>query len=772
MGSEARARLGLAGVLLVTLLSFNQLFGRGNYVGPVLLGILLAVGFVMIFRRLGLGALITLAASGAGLVWYVTFLFAAERTFFGFPTPTAIAAVGRAAGRAYGFSQIDYAPVPVRPGYVILLVAGMWMAATFAELAAFRWKRPLLAVLPGVALFSVTMIVGTGRGAPLLVPLFLVALLLFWGFESSHRIRSWGRWVGAWSADRAPEPDAVTGSLARRMGAACVAAALVAPIFLPALGDGLLAWRNEVGGGLGTEGKGGGRIDPLVSIAPSLVNQSDLVLFRVRSERRSYWRLVALPHYDGETWSPPTEDEELTPASGILDGFDDDPWIPVKRARDRVEQEIRIVGLQGRHLPGAVQPVEVDMLGSGREEDLRVHPLTGDLRLEGELRSELSYRVESVAPSPTFRELQHARPGRIDPVFTTRPDLDPRVENLRDRWIEGYTTPYEQLVAIQDAFRSGDYTYSIPAPDQIARDQETSADLLTRFLLDTRTGYCQQFAAAFAALSRSLGYPTRVVVGFLPGQPEGGDTYVVRGTDAHAWPEVYFEDYGWVRFEPTPRIDRPPIVPEYTFVPASGGVLGNDGGVGRGGAGEGEGASDARRLNEPGVGGSIARQENRPAGAPASPATQEEDIRWERTFRNLALVLVALAVLCLGAVPALKARRVRRLYRDARDPRSVAAAAFLEFMYEAGELAAPRGPAESARAYARRIARMKELSESSTLQLASLHDRAVYSAPGGEVDEREARSIVRDLRAALWHKASWWERGMRLFSPRSLVRPG
>ena len=69
--------------------------------------------------------------------------------------------------------------------------------------------------------------------------------------------------------------------------------------------------------------------------------------------------------------------------------------------------------------------------------------------------------------------------------------------------------------------------------------------------LDERVGYCEQFSATMALMARSLGIPARVVVGFTQGRSEDG-RWVVRGTDAHAWPELWMGSAGWVRFEPTP----------------------------------------------------------------------------------------------------------------------------------------------------------------------------------------------------------------------------
>lgn len=72
------------------------------------------------------------------------------------------------------------------------------------------------------------------------------------------------------------------------------------------------------------------------------------------------------------------------------------------------------------------------------------------------------------------------------------------------------------------------------------------------FLFDTRQGFCEHFASAFAVLMRAAGVPTRVVTGYQGGEINPIDAHlVVRQSDAHAWAEVWLEEKGWVRVDPT-----------------------------------------------------------------------------------------------------------------------------------------------------------------------------------------------------------------------------
>ena len=124
---------------------------------------------------------------------------------------------------------------------------------------------------------------------------------------------------------------------------------------------------------------------------------------------------------------------------------------------------------------------------------------------------------------------------------------------------QGRHHDFDKAVALQDWFRTGGgFTYSL--------DQRggSGMDLLAHFVTDDRVGYCEQFASAMAAMARTLGIPSRVVVGFLDGQPLPDGRILYTSDERHAWPEMYFPGVGWIRFEPTPaqRAATPAVHPE------------------------------------------------------------------------------------------------------------------------------------------------------------------------------------------------------------------
>jgi transglutaminase-like putative cysteine protease len=778
LGSEARARLALAGLLAVTLLGFSQLFAAGDFTGPILLGMLIAASIAIGSRRLGIGTGLTVLISAGVLVFYLSFIFETQHTFYGLPTPRSIDRLVEAISHSIDQSRFDFAPVPVRTGYVVMVVSGMWIAATVGEIATFRWKRPLTASMPAIALMATVLVVGTGQAAPVLVVLFLSALLTYWGLESAHRLRSWGRWVPTWAGHVEEVPASVTGSIARRMGAGCVLAAVVAPLFLPAINSGLLAWRSGIGEGPGDGVAGGGRVDPFVSIAPSLLNQTDERLFTVRTDRPSYWRLVTLSAFDGEQWSPALDSPE--PASdGVVENLD------VGISTRVLEQQFEIDGLEGDNLPAAVQATEVSFADADKQARVRYGFDTGDLTIEDGVESGYTYTVTSEVPEVTYSEMLAARPLPPEEAGIhaqlPRDALSEAVLGWLAETIEAAEadSAYEELVAIQNRLRSDEYSYSVPtrSPDR----QQASTDHLEEFLLSSKTGYCQQFAGAFAVLARARGYPTRIVVGFLPGELALGsdDKRIVRGTDAHAWPEVYFPRYGWIPFEPTPRSEPSRIAspPVYTQPATATGANNPELRAGSPDLLPQERGFDPRTLTPEercAASGLGCGETDPPAGAlppglvPRAPGPRGTP-PWVKTFTRVTVAVSALTLLFLIAIPVLKESRIRRAYTRAASTRDLAAAAFNDFAVNAAELASPRRAPESAAGYARRVAELGEIPDRPLLRLASIFEASEYAPTDPSSEEAaEAKRLAQEIRARLWRNSTWWAKALRLFSPASL----
>ena len=749
MGSETRARLALGGLLATSLISYELVFEGDGYVGPVLLACLLAMGISALARRWGAGPILTFEFSLAGLFLYLTIVFQAGESFWGLPTPASATGLTRLIRLGYDTSQVDYAPVPVRAGYVIMIVVGFWMATTCAEIATFRWRRPVIAAIPCMTLFSVATIVGTSAGSFFFLALFLIALLTFWATEASHRLRSWGRWMSTWDNRPDEEPERVTGALARRMGASCIAATLIAPIFIPTLGGGWLPWRSGKGVGSGS-GSGGGNVNLLVDIAPKLIDQTDIELFTVRAPSAAYWRLASLVDYDGRLWHELDGDRQSAEDGATFATFGP--------SNKELIQQIEITGLEGEFLPAATHPVRLE--GQVAEFD----PDTLDLKVD-DVTEGMTYTVSSSIPEPTYRGLRKATipesPPGGDPAYLETGPISDDVGNLLTQWTGDEQTDFEKLLAIQNHLRSSEFDYRTDV------EATESRDYLGDFLLETKAGFCQQFSTAFALLARELGYPSRVSVGFLSGSAapaEEGLLFTVSGTDAHAWPEVYFEDYGWVAFEPTARSIS--SIPRYT-TPATSSTPSGPGGPGD--------TADGPAPDDPGVAGGTNDLRDRFL-VPRDETTPEpvEEPAWQAAFLRLALVMGGLLLLWAVAVPTLKAERLKRAYRRARTPAETAIAAFMHFEFDAAEVFLPRSAAEPATSFAARLGGLHRVPPQTADRLARLYEAAVYS-PGGITDTQaaEAKKLATQLAAIMWARSSMWQKAWRLFSVRSLLpQPG
>ena len=109
---------------------------------------------------------------------------------------------------------------------------------------------------------------------------------------------------------------------------------------------------------------------------------------------------------------------------------------------------------------------------------------------------------------------------------------------------DGTQTPYEYVEAVEN-YLGNDFAYSERPP--------ASARTLDGFLFDAKIGFCQQFSGAEALLLRMGGVPARVATGFSPGGfSKRKQAWIVRDTDAHSWVEAWFDQTGWVTYDPTP----------------------------------------------------------------------------------------------------------------------------------------------------------------------------------------------------------------------------
>jgi hypothetical protein len=166
------------------------------------------------------------------------------------------------------------------------------------------------------------------------------------------------------------------------------------------------------------------------------------------------------------------------------------------------------------------------------------------------LRPGEKYTVTSRFFSPSPGDLARANgiyPQSIADYYLQLPaDFPASVRNLSKSLTANATTPYDKVMAINKYLAKIPYDASIKGPP-------SGADPVEYFLFSQKSGFCLYYASAMATMLRSVGVPSRLVVGYLPGEPgEKVGAYLLKDKDYHAWPQVYFTGYGWVDLEATP----------------------------------------------------------------------------------------------------------------------------------------------------------------------------------------------------------------------------
>lgn len=127
-------------------------------------------------------------------------------------------------------------------------------------------------------------------------------------------------------------------------------------------------------------------------------------------------------------------------------------------------------------------------------------------------------------------------------------NFNPKTKNLAQSWKASRRTNEDIIHLALQMFYTENFVYTLKPPLL----GEHSVD---EFLFETRRGFCEHYASSFVVLMRAAGIPARIVVGYQGGEINPIDDYlIVRQADAHAWAEVWLEDKGWIRIDPTSAV--------------------------------------------------------------------------------------------------------------------------------------------------------------------------------------------------------------------------
>ena len=736
-GNSIGATLALAALTLAGAVGMGRLFAGSDHLLPLMAAAVVAHAVMFTGRRIGaplaLSAVVAMAAVALAGVW----LLLMGTTTFAIPGPGTLEAVRRALADAWSEFGDVVAPAPPTDGFLLAAMVGVGATAVLADWAAFGMRVLFEAVVPSFTLFVFTATLGDSGGRSLMVSLYVGTLL---AFLVVHRagLESEGT---SWFASRARGGARALLKGAAWLGLVAVVAAVVVGPRLPGASAGaVLAWRDSDRSG------GNGRrttVSPLVDIRGRLVDQSATEVFTVKADKKAYWRLTSLDTFDGQIWSSDRSYEQIgrrVPSAGSG-----------RAPAHAVAQEFTIRSLSSIWLPAAYRPVRVEGIGH-----VSYNADLGSLITAEDTTDGFTYRVVSAVPDLTGDDLEGGGPPLADRRrFVALPAVAARVRREAQVAAGAARTPYEKALALQRYFRQG-FVYDLNA--RPGHDERA----LENFLFTTRRGYCEQFAGAYAVLARSIGLPTRVAVGFTPGEPDAKGTYHVRGLNAHAWPEVYLAGSGWVAFEPTPGRGAPGAeaytgVPEAQAAPQQPGVATT------------AVPTTAVTADDPSTPSTTA--------APAGPAGGATSAGARGLWRHPAVVvllgLVTLLVLVLPAVPLAKHVRRGRRRAHAVTPADRVWVAWTEAAGAVARAGAPRRPAETLDEHAVRAGTGAALPSPAAAALAMLaRDAAAASYSGAPLEQEaaeRARSSADTVVAAVHDMATRRRRMAWILDPRPLL---
>jgi protein-glutamine gamma-glutamyltransferase len=269
-----------------------------------------------------------------------------------------------------------------------------------------------------------------------------------------------------------------------------------------------------------------------------------------------HWRGIALTTFDGTRWFTPLRDESVVLANSDGDyplGFPGSfrgKFYPLHYtvlmeplATDAIFVAPRAESVRGHF---GEEPTRPD--GLPRSHYLLIDQ-TGSLFNAAHNGMKIRYEGRSLLPITSESELRTASfiyPPAVRDTYLQLPRLDPRIRALAEKVTAGSNSEYDKAASLERYLISHyAYTLDLTGPP--------TDDPLAQFLFVRRAGNCEYFASAMAVMLRAIGIPARYVTGFLAGEYNdvGGD-YMVRESDAHAWVEVFFPDFGWILLDPTP----------------------------------------------------------------------------------------------------------------------------------------------------------------------------------------------------------------------------
>jgi transglutaminase-like putative cysteine protease len=458
--------------------------------------------------------------------------------------------------------------------YLLVLGGLVWATGQFAGYTAFAHHRPLSAVvLPGTILVLNVSITILDQYAVL--ALFCLAALLFLvRFHVADEQRTWTR-------HRIADVGNAVG-LSLRAGLSFVVIALAASVVLTSVASSapLAGWWHGLdqrivdfgsqlarffpSGGPGTS-LGSASFGATVTIEGEWTSD-DTPILSIRTDPlapRLKWRAVVYDRLVENQWSRSESVDVDVPASEDLLGGTSEP--PTETVASQTLRYV-VTGIGGD--PGLlVAPGLPSTVDRTARVTLVGEEWYGAARVDGTRSYEATATVpivtEGVADALTGNRLRSAGTAYPPEVQSIYLPLEPGTAGAEVRALLATVMAGAKPTNVYDTARAiesylGDpnnFTY-----DPNVLDVDCGDLGIADCFAVSRRGYCEHFATTMVVMLRVQGIPARLVEGYLPGARDTAGTETIRKSQAHAWVEVYFPDYGWVDFDPTAAVGEPQAI--------------------------------------------------------------------------------------------------------------------------------------------------------------------------------------------------------------------
>ena len=542
-----RRRLGLvaATATLLAAAPLSAIFESWVWLMQCILAVGLVAGSAVLTRTLRIPGWGQALAMVLTLLLVLTWMFPSGDEILGLiPGPETFGHFGQLFGQAGEDTRNYGVPVPDRDALQFITVLGVGGCAIVVDLLTVGMRKPALAGLPMLAIYSVPVAIYVDSVPA--IPFIVGAVGFLWLLVADNvdRVRRFGRRftgdgrdVDVWE----PSPLAAAG---RRLAAVGVAAAVLLPLVVPGLTTGLLSRLTQVGtggAGSGFGGGGNGRVNLFASLSGSLTQSEtkDMIQVTTNEEDPFYLRLAVADVVNAQGFANRTPTGQQ-----VTRGLPD----PRETRRPGVQYaeykaSVKILDLTMAFAPIYATPVATDELGAAWNFDPNTQVVFSTRTTTRDKEYSFDYVRANYRPD-ALRESQPVTDENLKALTTVPKDavVDPLVAGL----IKGKETDYDKVMSIYKHFsRENGFTYNLQTTSG------TSGSEIAAFL-QNKAGYCQQYAAAMAWMVRQAGIPARVAFGFTRGGDRDGNTWTISNRNAHAWTEVYFDGFGWVPFDATP----------------------------------------------------------------------------------------------------------------------------------------------------------------------------------------------------------------------------